>query len=375
MGTASDFGALPEPPLTAPPPDSPKHALHPELLRDRLGVVSDAFPGRRVRFAYSVKTNPHPRMIAEALALGMDVEAITSAEASAAVAVGATPDRLILNGPGKWWPTPAAVRCRALFLDDVTEIAVVDSLLAGGLRLEADLVGLRMSTEQMGSRFGVRAEDAGALREAAQAIRRLAPAGRWGVHVHHAQSAAGTDAWIDRCQRAMAGTRVLADVLGSRPSLVDFGGGWRASDLTRAPSAAEEVAATEPDLLAHPAQEWEFEFGKALVEPLGVVYTRVLIPPAPDGSVVVDAGMGDMFEGMVSPHRAYVWREGTWLRVPPGGAIVYGRTCVEHDVLARDLDTSELRFGDVLAFADAGAYDVSLSFDFTNGRLRSGWFA
>ena len=375
MTNCPDFSALPLPPLNPPPAVTPRHVLHPDLLGERLAVIRDRFSGRRVRFAYSVKTNPDPRMIRSALSLGMDIEAITQAEALLAQSEGATPDRIVLNGPGKWWPRVDRVVCKALFANDVREFSVIESLRSDGVDLEAQTVGVRLTTAAMQSRFGIAAEDDHALSQAARHLKCLvgSVAFNWGVHVHHAQSACGTDAWIERCADALAGVGVLSEAVGTRPSLIDFGGGWRAKDLQAAPAAIAQVVTTDSELLADPNIEWEFEFGKALVEPLGVVYARVLIPPDANGSTIVDAGMGDMFEGMVSPHRTYLWRD-EWVRVPVGGATVYGRTCVEHDVLVRDLDTSEFRFGDVLAFGDAGAYDVALSFDFTNGQVRSNWF-
>lgn len=375
MSQQPDVSVLPWPPLGAPPPATPVHTLHPELLGSRLALVQDSFPGRTVRFAYSLKTNPDPRMIRSALALGMDMEAITQAEAMLALREGARLDQLVLNGPGKWWPRPASVSCRSLFVNDLTELDVVQTLRADGMHVSARTLGVRLTTRAMGSRFGIAAEDHRALALAAGLLKPLMRTDdhAWGVHVHHAQSACGTDAWVERCAHALAGARVLAEELGTPPRLVDFGGGWRSCDLEAAPGAAREAAESEPDLLAASGVEWEFEFGKGLVEPLGVVYSRVLMPPDRTGAVIVDAGMGDMFEGMVSPHRTFVWRD-EWVSVPEGTSTIFGRTCVEHDVLVRNLDTSSLRFGDVLAFADAGAYDVALSFDFTNGRVRSGWF-
>lgn len=376
MRAPADFASLPEPPLQEPPAATPRHVQHPQLLGDRLAIVRDAFGTRRVRFAYSVKTNPEPRMLREALALGMDMEAITQAEAELTVREGGSPDRLVLNGPGKWWPTPAEVQCRALFVNNPVEFDVINDLRAEGMRLTTHVVGLRLASTEMGSRFGVCAEDGETLDRAARRLRLLRDscAAGWGVHVHHAQSAAGTEKWIQRCAKALEGVRAVARVMQTPPQLVDFGGGWRANDLGQVAGAVDRVVQSAPELLSQQDVEWEFEFGKALVEPLGVVYSRVLMPPDAGGAVIVDAGMGDMFEGMVSPHRTFVWRD-KWIRVPPGDSLIYGRTCVEHDVLVRSVNTSGLKTGDVLAFADAGAYDVALSFDFTNGKTRSGWFS
>lgn len=243
------------------------------------------------------------------------------------------------------------------------------------MRLTTHVVGLRLASTEMGSRFGCVPRMAKRLTERPVAF---------DCSVTRAPPVGGFTCTMPRARReprsGSNGAPKRSRGSGRGPGYADAAavgrlrGGWRANDLGQVAGAVDRVVQSAPELLSQQDVEWEFEFGKALVEPLGVVYSRVLMPPDAGGAVIVDAGMGDMFEGMVSPHRTFVWRD-KWIRVPPGDSLIYGRTCVEHDVLVRSVNTSGLKTGDVLAFADAGAYDVALSFDFTNGKTRSGWFS
>lgn len=347
--------------------------LFPELLGDQLEPLRRRFAGRRVSFAYSVKTNPHPALIEAALALSMDMEVITHAEWRSVVKLGAEPGRIVANGPGKWWPRPDSVTCRCLFVNSQPEFDEIEKLMSDeGIPFDVQVAGVRIRTADMRSRFGIDLDDPRAIASAARRLKALsrrldAP---WGLHFHHAQSLIGTRLWVDRCAQALTASVALADAMGSAPALVDFGGGWHARDIDAFPDAIEEVVLRGPAFLASDGTEWIFELGKSLVEPLGVVLTRVLVPDDGHGQVVVDACWGDLFESPVAAHRVMRLRGGKWAPVGAGTGALFGRSCMEHDVLARHIEPRGLERGDLLAFADAGAYDVSLSFEFATGRVR-----
>lgn len=361
------------PPLTAAPGQTPRLVLHPDLLARRLAPIRAQFGAHRATFAYSVKTNPEPRMIEAALDLGMDMEVITHAEWRSVVRLGADPHRIIINGPGKWWPRPDSLTCRALFVNSLPEFEMVDGFLRDRLPFDVGLLGVRLRLAAMNSRFGVPVDDAHAVAATAEHLLRLTRdlGVGWGVHFHHAQSSIGTRLWIERCSAALQASERLAERVGVPPVLVDFGGGWHARDLDDYPAAIEEVAHRGPEFVRSPRTDWVFELGKSLVEPLGVLYSRVLVPDDGRGQVVVDACWGDLFESPVSAHRVFHLRDGCWERLAPGDGALFGRTCMEHDILARHVDVRGLQGGDLVVFADAGAYDVSLSFEFAEGRTRT----
>jgi len=51
-----------------------------------------------------------------------------------------------------------------------------------------------------------------------------------------------------------------------------------------------------------------------------------------------------------------------------GKAQLLGRLCMEHDVVAANVELpSTAQVGDILVFCDAGAYDRSMSYEFGRG--------
>ena len=119
-----------------------------------------------------------------------------------------------------------------------------------------------------------------------------------------------------------------------------------------------------------------FEFGRALVGRAGLLLTRVeALKPSPSGSdakqfAVVDAAMNDLMR----PSLYESWHE--VMRVNPcdaeamqGPWEIVGPICESGDWLARGRDL-DLKEGDLLAFASAGAYGMSMSSNY-NSRCRA----
>jgi diaminopimelate decarboxylase len=61
-------------------------------------------------------------------------------------------------------------------------------------------------------------------------------------------------------------------------------------------------------------------------------------------------------------------RTGAWEALKRGKTHLLGRLCMEHDVVASNIELPEgVEVGDVLVFCDAGAYDRSMSYVFGRG--------
>lgn len=68
------------------------------------------------------------------------------------------------------------------------------------------------------------------------------------------------------------------------------------------------------------------------------------------------------------PHRAYMKRDPHWEQLIRGNDRVLGRVCMETDILLSQVCLpASLRVGDLIAIADAGAYDTSMAFPFGTG--------
>jgi diaminopimelate decarboxylase len=157
--------------------------------------------------------------------------------------------------------------------------------------------------------------------------------------------------------------------------LLDFGGGWFPDDWF-----SEFVPGLEKHLgravTAFPAlREVVVEPGKALTQPVHALVVRVLEIRGGRGSgpggreLVVDGAISDLPEAHSYPHRVLFGDgDGGWRAASRGSDRLLGRICMEHDVLARDVKLPpDVREGDHLVFADAGAYDRSMSYEFGRG--------
>ena len=85
---------------------------------------------------------------------------------------------------------------------------------------------------------------------------------------------------------------------------------------------------------------------------------------------VVDGSIAELPMYAFQPHRI-LGRDaetGEWLPLGRGKTRLMGRLCMEHDVVAWNVELPEgVGAGDVLIFCDAGAYDRSMSYVFGRG--------
>ncbi|HEX9930659.1 MAG TPA: hypothetical protein VGB02_19140 [Pyrinomonadaceae bacterium] len=85
---------------------------------------------------------------------------------------------------------------------------------------------------------------------------------------------------------------------------------------------------------------------------------------------VVDASIAELPMYFFYPHRILCKdvRTGMWQALGRGKAHLLGRLCMEHDIVATNVELPEgVGVGDTLVFCDAGAYDRSMSYVFGRG--------
>ncbi len=344
------------------------HAIDPGPRWERLAnAVRDAAPGRRVELAYSIKTDPDVALLRAARARGFLAEAITAAEMQRAQDAGFAGDAIVLNGPGKRWPPPAApVRAYAAFADSLGELAAL-ALLAGSGELSARYLGPRVRPASVASRFGIPLGEDDASRRLVIALAALPASQRVGLHFHWASSEAGHETWFDTVEALLRWARLLQANTGRAISCLDLGGGWQPDDFDAVflPRLPELVARCHAEL--DELDVLVLEPGRALVQPLSVVETTVLEVREARGAreIVIDASLAEVPRAPVYPHRILTQREGEWLRWGRGPDRVLGRLCMEDDVLRTGIAVpDDVRSGSRVLIADAGAYDRSMAYSF-----------
>lgn len=356
---------------------TPRREIFPARLEAQVAALrAELADLPNVLLAHSIKTCPHPVLLAVAARLGLVAEAISLDELDAGLDAGFDVEKSILNGPAKWWPERPEVRCWAFFADSVAELEQLQRKLDDGFRLHTEVVGIRIAPRSVVSRFGIPMERPEEIARVAALVRDLCArlGADWGIHFHHAESVLGPERW----RREAAGSLALADPLAARigkpPAVVDFGGGWHVDDLPLVRESIAHVVKWGPAALREGSPTIVLEPGKLLTEPAAAIVTRVLIGSRRNKGceVVVDAALGDLPEARWRGHPVARWTGTEWVALREGRDRILGRSCMETDLLVNNVDLSDVGEGDHLAFGLCGAYDLSMAYPFGRGRAAEG---
>lgn len=365
------------PGISLPDPiDTPARHLLPDVLSSRLSMVKRTIDdvsrsvGVPMDYAFSMKTNPRLEVLESVRDAGGAIECISRAEVTRAVTAAFPPHRIVLNGPGKWWPSSSdPLDVGLIFADSVEDLErILGNLVSESLR--CGHVGVRVRPPRINSRFGLNLADREEFVAAARIASRLPRDVTFGMHFHKALSSVGPKAWLENFRGALELFGALCSAESICPSIVDIGGGWPAQlpveDLgavwQSAANSAMDVLGRDIRMLVEP--------GKLLVEPAMVLYSRVLEVRRSRqrvGSIVVDAAV-NLVSDFFAPSRRVLWRpdgSGDWTELSKGDGEILGRICMENDRLRRMVDLPEdISEGDLLAFLGVGAYDESMAYEF-----------
>jgi diaminopimelate decarboxylase len=327
----------------------------------------------KVSNGYSIKTNPDPRLIRLAKDFGFLAESISLSEVQKALNVGFNPEQVVLNGPGKWWPSVSlpGSPLHAVFADSLSDFRRIAENLETNA-LQAKIVGPRLRPPGFGSRFGISIEAPDELARLVDQVQALPRKFLFGIHFHMASSNIGVRQWW-HLYESMLKWCVSIQQLSQRPiACLDLGGGWFPDDWHDESAERLEVAVRRATALFPHLQEIVSEPGKALAQPTMALAMRLLDVDRSNkdvGEAVVDGSIAELPMHFVQPHRILHRNPaGKWLPLKRGKTRLLGRLCMEHDIVATNIELpAEARKGDVLIFCDAGAYDRSMSYDFGRG--------
>ena len=334
----------------------------------------------RLVIGVSYKTSYLPAMLAHLHALGAYAEVVSELEFALAERLGLRGDRIIYNGPGK---SPAALdhalRAGALVnLDGADEVVHVVRWRAANPQLKAR-VGLRVNLalpdrDGVRSRFGFE-RSTGQLANAAAA---LAGAGVpiVALHGHLTSRRRRLDEYRALAQELGAATRCIDP---SQLAYLDVGGGFGYSPpelpALQFPSF-ETYAGTLHDALQ--AAWVPLERVTLIAEP-GIALSGDCISICCSVLAIKELGgrklaVVDASVQTVKPTRHDMNLPTTAFDsglAPKQGAHetydVVGYTCLEDDIVARDLSLPKLQVGDVLAIDNVGAYTYVFKPQFIRG--------
>ncbi|MPY65835.1 diaminopimelate decarboxylase [Deinococcus sp. SDU3-2] len=327
---------------------TPLYVYDASELDAALGRVRSAFGGAQVY--YAMKANPNLTLLRRMHAAGVGFECVSGGEIARAEEVGASGDRVLVNGPAKLPGEYAAgARLGATFVVDREE--EVGLLPPGSRALVRVNPALAVSTHDhlatgaAGSKFGVTPAQAPGV------LRALRDAGHTalGLHVHIGSAIRDAADFSAAFARLAELHPAVSDL-----DVLDVGGGWGVgADL---PGIAREARAAAS---VFGAELW-VEPGRYLVAQAGTLLTRVVGQKRTGRPfLLTDAGMTELLRPMLYGAEHPV--TALWEGEPAGTWDVAGPACESGDLLARDVLLPAPVPGGLLAIGEAGAYGASMS--------------
>lgn len=320
----------------------------------------------------------------------------------------------------------------AVFADSVSElVSIVTRLLDPDDWLRSDVIGVRLQPigNHSLSRFGIDMSNPSIFRAVSAIIRLKVPTStKLGIHLHFAASApaTGLEAWYGMAKAAAALAGDFARSCGRPLSILDFGGGFpsnfiehshTSSDLTSLFEFTRQQCNFETVNGPQYANKLtiQFELGKCISERSGGLICRVLgirevvaNEMKGDGeiswndsdltvgninflisrpcaglsvtkyAIIVDACVGDISD--YSHCHTLFWKKSDdgfdWVPLAPGHDEVWGRTCMEFDLLVGNTGgwgfgagacgtgrggielPDGIKIGDFILIGSCGAYDM-----------------
>lgn len=359
--------------------DTPLFVYDAAMVKARIAALRAAMPAG-LDVHYAIKANPFTPLIAAIAPLvdGLDI----ASKGEMALALAAKPGAAIsFAGPGKRDDEIEAAIAAGVTLnlesegeaDRAFSIAArlgVTPRLAVRVNPEIELRGSGMRMGGRASPFGVDADRAAAL------VRRVVSAGAdWrGFHIFAGSQALDAAAIIETQAETLALAGRLADDAGTKPPLVNLGGGFGIpyfpgeAPLDIAPIGAalgERLASLPPAL---DGARFAIELGRWLVGEAGVYLTRVIDRKESRGEMflVVDGGLHHQLAASGNfgtvVKRNYPVSVATALADAPTETVsVVGCLCTPLDRLADRVTLPVAQPGDVIALFMAGAYGLSAS--------------
>ncbi|WP_431936216.1 type III PLP-dependent enzyme [Micromonospora sp. RP3T] len=358
---------------------SPLYVYRLDKVRSAVGSLRAELPDA-LHVYYSLKANPHPSLVAAAVADGFGAEVSSVGEMAAVAAAGVAPQRCLYTGPAKTTTEmtaglEAGVRTFSVEsqhdLDRLrTACDRVAATAAYLVRLNAATASARAGLRMTGrpSQFGVPMAE---LSRGSELLRATGGTRPVGFHVFSATNLPDPGDLLTELAENVATVAAAVELTGFVPDVVDIGGGFGA------PFAKPDVRPSYSGLgsaLAEVLDErlpgWRsgrprvaVETGRYLVAEAGTLLTTVMDVKESGGRayIICDAGvnaLGGMSGiGRLLPPSA----QPDGVDAAASSAALVGPLCTPLDVLSRAARVGDARVGDVLAIPNVGAYGLSAS--------------
>lgn len=354
----------------------------------RIEELKSHFPS--VRFLYSVKCNPHAKVLRRVFAQGFGADAASAGEVRAALAAGLSGDDIYYSAPGKTEKDiESAIESSVLIADSIGEIERIQAI-AARRNIVAD-IGVRINPSVSfdggagaSSKFGIDEVEAITLAHTAHFPNiRLA-----GIHVHLRSQELNADVLSSYYENVLRLARRVQGSLAKPLAFVNMGSGMgipyaaddKPLDIGKLGEAVQEAVSVFQN--EFPSTQIIIETGRYVVGNAGVYATKVTDRKLSCGKSYVI--LANTLNGFIRPSLSCLVIDRSpdrhlraseplftsesafqFVALDVAGPIervdLVGNLCTAADVVATDVLIPRLEVGDVVVMTNAGAYAAVLS--------------
>lgn len=357
-------------------------------IRSAAGRLGAAFPG--VDFLYSIKCNPHPRVVEAVFGEGFGADAASLGEVLLSQKLGAAPGQIFYSAPGKTDDdlTQAMGKC-TIIADSLGELERLEALaarqgqtLAVGVRINPDFSFAGEGGAP--SKFGI---DEGQLYPFL-AEGRCPHLSVTGIHVHLKSQELNPGVLAAYYGRMAALAQRVSQALGHSLEYVNMGSGigipYAEGDIPLNVDALGEAARQQLQAFRRqsPGTRIIIEVGRYAVGNHGVYVTHVVDKKVSQGRTYLI--LKNTLNGFLRPSLARLVCKYAGEAVPAGAEPLFtapdafqfrtlkqdgplervslvGNLCTAADVIAEEVELPRLEVGDVVYITNAGSYAAVLS--------------
>jgi diaminopimelate decarboxylase len=352
---------------------TPTYVYNADKIVEQYQTLTTAFAQQNVKIFYACKALTNINILKLIKNIGCNVDCSSINEAKLALHAGFEPSRVLYTSNGITFSEIEEAQSLGIHIniDSLSNLEKFGKKYGHsypvGIRLRPNIMAggnLKISTGHDKSKFGIPVDQIDEL------LKIVADNNIFikNLHIH-------TGSEIKDVAVFVKGIEVLFDIipLFKELEVIDLGGGFKVpykqgdaeTDINLLAQEVGKAFANHPNPNGKPLQVW-FEPGKYLVSECGYLITEVSVLKTTKTTTFASVNSG--FNHLIRPMFYDSYHKITNISNPEGEEQVYtitGNIC-ETDTFATDRKLNEISEGDLLAFANAGAYGFEMSSNFNS---------
>lgn len=347
-------------------------------MRERLRSLFDAFAGMRLRVFFAAKANSNLAVLRTLHAAGAGIEVVSGGEIRRALAAGVPGSSIVFAGVAKRDDEirlALDIGLAQLNVESVPELERISALAREtgrvapvALRINPDVAAAthdKIATGRKSDKFGIAYTSAPEVYALARRLPGIEPVG---LHMHIGSQITDVSSFEAAYER---GVKLFREQRAAGVPLrrLDLGGGFGVRYDTEERLPPDELARLVRRVTEELDAEIWLEPGRFLVAEAGLLVASVVYVKDTEERrfLIVDAGMHTLLRpAMYGAHHTVIPVTQPGEGAPLQTVDIVGPICESSDVLARGRALPELRRGDLVAFATAGAYGAVMGSNYNS---------